>query len=726
MSGKLTFSASLLESLKYFTGALQPELKIGSNNDALPLSMREKVIIFSAAIGRIPKKDVAHFLDEIREANTRREFLATLDKALGKRRSISQSSQAAVYLPIPSEEKESSRPTPMHARSNFERAQEIIKEFEGGFADKPGDPSGVMNFGITAAVLATWRKQPVTNADLRNLTYQEAKDIYFTEYWLHCSCNLMPGPLALPVYNIAVHAGPATAGRFLQRALNNNGSSLEVNGKVDADTLDAVAKTPLADLINDIIDLYEAKLRSHAHFDQFKKGFLRRVGKLRTETQKWLIETRPEEPTLTTPKLAEERDAAIDELLRLLNSILAKSSDSPQPDTPIELDTQHQPGVAAPGSAAPQDNASAIAVLLRQLLDTKTGSPALPPGTPQDSDQIENLPEDDADEGRRVELLYATTRERDRSELVFFTGERSETISFGTAKIRIPELHRLGRVELPFKLQLFSIKLYEKPLEPSKHFIVEVIESVTLDEWKSLVASSGLKEALVFVHGFNVTFQDAIYRLAQITWDLKYRGLPVLFSWPSRGQIMDYAYDRESALGARDSFLSVLRNLQSSGIERIHILAHSMGNFLVLEALNGCGPNLKELAIGEMMMAAPDLDSSHYLSIARKLSGAFGMTMYASAADRALAVAKRIAGNVPRAGDVPLEGPLIVQGVDSIDVTAIGVEMLGLGHSVFATKRSILNDVGLLLQGLRPPHNRLSEIRGVPGRSAPKWWRYVR
>jgi esterase/lipase superfamily enzyme len=150
-----------------------------------------------------------------------------------------------------------------------------------------------------------------------------------------------------------------------------------------------------------------------------------------------------------------------------------------------------------------------------------------------------------------------------------------------------------------------------------------------------------------------------------------------------------------------------------------------MGNFLVLEALEGAGQILKKLPLTELMMAAPDLDSDHYLKLVPKISGSFGMTLYASAADRALLVAKRIAGNVPRAGDVPPSGPLVVDGIDTIDVTAIGAELLGLGHSVFAARPSILNDIRLLIQGMRPPHERLAEIRGVPENNAPKWWRYV-
>jgi esterase/lipase superfamily enzyme len=330
-----------------------------------------------------------------------------------------------------------------------------------------------------------------------------------------------------------------------------------------------------------------------------------------------------------------------------------------------------------------------------------------------------------SDGGGRVAILYATTRKPDVTETGYFTGERNKAITYGSARIRIPQKHRIGRVELPFRLALFSLTFYQQALDPRKHFIIEGIDILSLHEWKKLISTSSLGHALVFVHGFNVTFRDALYRLAQVTYDIQYTGLPVLFSWPSRGQMLDYGYDRESALVAHDALISVLKTLRSAGINRIHILAHSMGNFLVLEALGKSIRGLRGLSIGEMMMAAPDLDKDHYLAIAPKISGSFGMTLYASAADRALLVAKKIAGNIPRAGDVPEGGPVLVDGIDSIDATAVGTEILGLGHSVFATQRSILNDIGLVIQGMRPPHERLSEIRGVPGRLAPKWWRYV-
>lgn len=102
------------------------------------------------------------------------------------------------------------------------------------------------------------------------------------------------------------------------------------------------------------------------------------------------------------------------------------------------------------------------------------------------------------------------------------------------------------------------------------------------------------------------------------------------------------------------------------------------------------------------------------------------MTLYASSSDRALAASKLLAGAVPRAGDVPADGPVLISGMDSIDVTAIGTEILGLNDGTFAQNRSVLNDVALLIRtGKRPPNERLAEIRGIPdGAATPSYWRY--
>ena len=190
--------------------------------------------------------------------------------------------------------------------------------------------------------------------------------------------------------------------------------------------------------------------------------------------------------------------------------------------------------------------------------------------------------------------------------------------------------------------------------------------------------------------------------------------------------MIDYPYDRESALIARRPFVELLRDI-SSGVSKIHILAHSMGNFAILDALSSHDHGTEPICLGEIVMAAPDVDANHYSQIAPHVrKGVKGMTLYASSVDKALKLSKTIAGRIPRAGDVPVDGPLLIADIDAIDVTAVGEEIFGLNHGAFAENRTILSDIMLLLsKGIRPPGDRAAYIRGMPDALSPRWWRFV-
>jgi esterase/lipase superfamily enzyme len=248
------------------------------------------------------------------------------------------------------------------------------------------------------------------------------------------------------------------------------------------------------------------------------------------------------------------------------------------------------------------------------------------------------------------------------------------------------------------------------------------------DAWLNSIRSAGKHEALIFVHGFNVTFVDGIYRCAQIAWDIGYEGVPILFSWASRGEIEDYLYDQTSARLAGERFVALLTDLNKAGVTTVHVLAHSMGNYSVLNALANHYQVSEPLTLGELLMAAPDVDRDDYLDMAPRVRMATrGMTLYASSNDLALAASKKIAGAIPRAGDVPETGPILVDRVDAIDASLLGNEILGLNHGTYAKDQSILNDIKrVLADGLRPPDKRLVQIRGMPDKEIPsKWWRYI-
>ncbi len=330
---------------------------------------------------------------------------------------------------------------------------------------------------------------------------------------------------------------------------------------------------------------------------------------------------------------------------------------------------------------------------------------------------------------RTVEFLFATTRQASTStgEKVSFTGARAKDLTFGAARVRIPETHEVGHIELPEKIGFWGLTIYETKLDEKKHFSIKSVVKLDEADWGNLIKAKSPKEALVFVHGYNNSFEDSLYRNAQIIWDLQYkRGPSILFTWASSGQTLDYVYDQQSALLARDAFIKVLRMLRDDyKIEKINVLAHSMGNLIVLDALANAERTQNPVRISELILAAPDVDRDYFLQIAptvRKITA--GMTLYCSAADKAMIVSRDIA-KVPRAGDVPAEGPISLPEIETIDVTALGQEFLGLNHDVFASSRSVMNDIRALLNaGTRPPNLR-SEARGVPeGSVHPKYWRY--
>jgi esterase/lipase superfamily enzyme len=150
-----------------------------------------------------------------------------------------------------------------------------------------------------------------------------------------------------------------------------------------------------------------------------------------------------------------------------------------------------------------------------------------------------------------------------------------------------------------------------------------------------------------------------------------------------------------------------------------------MGNFLALDALSHQAklPNSK---LGQFIMAAPDVDRDQFLQDIPKLKQLFrGLTLYASSVDRALALSKLLAGGVPRAGDVPLTGPVVVPGVETLDVSALGEEMFGLNHNTFAQARPLIDDIQLIIsEGRHAP--RLAEERPMPeNASIPLYWRFA-
>ena len=170
---------------------------------------------------------------------------------------------------------------------------------------------------------------------------------------------------------------------------------------------------------------------------------------------------------------------------------------------------------------------------------------------------------------------------------------------------------------------------------------------------------------------------------------------------------------------------------KKSGAEQVHIIAHSMGNLALLNALTLMKAERKgqpdqSLKINELIMAAPDVSRDNFETLTSRLKGSVGgMTLYASGADWALKASEHLRGGVTRAGEVPKppEGPLVVSGLDTIDVTKASTEFFGFNHTTFAQRQQLLSDIQKLLRtSLRPPSVRSSDIyRGVKTTKGTYW-----
>lgn len=302
----------------------------------------------------------------------------------------------------------------------------------------------------------------------------------------------------------------------------------------------------------------------------------------------------------------------------------------------------------------------------------------------------------------RVELLVATTRSAMGAEPGdLFTGERGKALAFADIAVSIPPdgARRIGEVQWPAAL----------PGDPTREFVTLRADTLGQQEaarrFDARIAKTPKRQALVFVHGYNTLFSEAVYRLAQIVHDSGTDALPVLFTWPSRGKLLAYGYDHESASYSRDALEHVLRMLaKDPSVGEISILAHSMGNWVTLEALrqmairdHGLPPKIKNV-----MLAAPDVDYDVFTRQIAEIDERRAIfTLFVSRDDEALAASRRVWGDKVRLGAIdprkePFEDTLEKRRFTVVDLTDVKSSD-PLGHGTFAQSPEVVRSIGARL-----------------------------
>jgi esterase/lipase superfamily enzyme/nucleoid DNA-binding protein len=297
-----------------------------------------------------------------------------------------------------------------------------------------------------------------------------------------------------------------------------------------------------------------------------------------------------------------------------------------------------------------------------------------------------------------MNVFFATDRKQNEGADIKsrFGTERGE-LKYGTTQVSIPRDHKMGEIESR------SIWRLEFRDDPEKHVVVLDISTIDKSTYYEAVAKrvnkSGKKCAFIFVHGYNVTFEEAAKRTAQMSYDLGFDGAPVFYSWPSHGSIPKYPFDEDNIIWAQTNIEMFLKDFaENSGAESIYLIAHSMGNRALTRAYISVineNPELKS-RFTEIILAAPDIDADVFKrDIAPAMHKAGNpVTLYASSEDVPLKASRKFHGGHPRAGDSG-QNLMILSGVESIDAT--NVETGFLGHSYYADERSVISDMFYIL-----------------------------
>jgi esterase/lipase superfamily enzyme len=305
-------------------------------------------------------------------------------------------------------------------------------------------------------------------------------------------------------------------------------------------------------------------------------------------------------------------------------------------------------------------------------------------------------------------LWFATNRKPNNPQDISqgFSGVRDRQLHYGTCEVAVPKSHKIGSTgsssfkrlltstDDRLKLQQESLKIFQE--ENFWYQVKQKLQTNPLDE----------RSVLVFIHGFNVSFEDAALRSAQIGFDLQVPGIMAFYSWPSKGKLTSYIAD-EATMEASEIYITefLLNLVQKSGAEKIHIIAHSMGNRGLLRAMQRILAQVQagsKISFGQVFLAAPDVDPDLFQQLALAYQNlAERTTLYISAKDKALATSGIIHDH-PRVGFFP---PItVIDGIDTVEVSNIDLTLLG--HGYFADARDLLQDMHSLIHNNQSPEKR--------------------
>lgn len=286
--------------------------------------------------------------------------------------------------------------------------------------------------------------------------------------------------------------------------------------------------------------------------------------------------------------------------------------------------------------------------------------------------------------GQPVQVFATTTRLQNDDGS--FGYERSETLSLAGLTVSVPPDRELAEVDFA----------YANP-DPKRQFTLarqdtrETPVAFITDLRNELLSKpKGSRELVIFTHGYNTTHLETAFRAAQLSVDLNFQGVSLIYTWPSRGSALGYAYDSDSMLFARKGLEDTLRMAAETGAERIILFAHSLGSALVMETLRQIefkDPGWAGSVLGGVILVSPDLDIDVFRQQMRALKTIpQPFVIFSSRKDNVLQLSARLRGSNPdtRLGRVSTLDRLSDFPVDVVDTTALSDDAQS-GHFIPAT-----------------------------------------
>ena len=343
-----------------------------------------------------------------------------------------------------------------------------------------------------------------------------------------------------------------------------------------------------------------------------------------------------------------------------------------------------------------------------------------------------------------IRVWYGTNRElelgaptgiADTKDVLEGTGANADELQLGRADVWLPKLVEEGgsrtRGETPHVQG-------SAPSDTDKLAEYVFLTRITTGGKESFTATlqdaiyyDGSDAILLFVHGFNVAFDEALVRAAQLSNDLSRDdaydvGIPVLYSWPSAGSVSleDYQGDRDRSIASAphlEAFLDLIT--EDIDVQRINIIAHSMGNRVLTKALEDYASDYlvqhgRDDLEFRILLVAADVERDVF----DEANGVFdnldaNVTIYTSDTDRALHVSE-IVNRKARLGDTDTDKPYIrsAQNYQTIDATAVTTQLFGIGHNYYSDNPTILWDMMCTIGETRPQDRALEIARygGLP------------